>query len=316
MKKHSITYSSKENTFLSIIQKSDPVRLFTSSIHFFWVILGFMLLSGCGNSEEPDREIVAQYKTYVLYRDELDQFLPFGFENDSLVEKDSSFYAQKYIKKWVKDRVIAEHAYKVINNLETRVEARLDNYRYSLINYEYASWIVDEGLQTEVSDEEIQSFYEENQASFVSKGNYYSYFHVRTGLEAPFKQVSWMRSSNEESIKELEAWCKEPGNVISFKLDSTYTNELELVNAGEGFYGNITKIRLRSVYNYYTPNEENRFYNFIKMLDVIEPGEVKPLELCREEIIQLILQDRRQDLIKQAEAALMKQAENSGDLTF
>lgn len=275
---------------------------------FLMLCLMMLWAYGCEQSPEEQKEAVAQYKTDILYRSELEAFMPPLFKADSNFIKDSLHYAKQYIDQWLKDRIIAEQARKVIGNLDKRIEARLENYKYTLINHEYALWLLARGLNQVVTEDEIRNYYEQNPDRFISRANYFSYFHIRTSQTNPYQQITWMRSSDLADIEKLKEWAQADTNIVMVKLDSVFVTDGTVKAVGEGYWNDITNIRPNTLLNYYTKIEEKKLFNFFKMLNVIKEGDMKPLSLCREEITMQILENRKQNLINQREKELFEQA--------
>ncbi|MEM6767596.1 MAG: hypothetical protein AAF824_18800 [Bacteroidota bacterium] len=279
---------------------------------FFLTVLlgGVTLMTSCKKNVPAEKEVVAEYKGEELYREEITLFLPQQMLSDSNRVADSTRLADKYVQRWIKDRLMADQARSQIQDLDEKIQYQLENYKYQLIQQEYINQVLSQQLDTRITESEIQNFYEQNQDKFVSKAAFYSYFHIRTPILNPYQQVAWMRSRERVDIDKLKEWAETEGEAVMIKLDSTFLSNQEILVAGTGFFGDITRIRKGTVYNYFT-NQEEKYYNFIKVLNVIEPGDIKPLTLCRNEIVQRILNKRKYLLIERTESDLWQKAERS-----
>ncbi|MEM7514168.1 MAG: hypothetical protein AAF388_24805 [Bacteroidota bacterium] len=276
------------------------------------LLIGLISLSflSCNKNVPVEQEVVATYKGEKLYREEVNQYLPFQIVSDTARIEDSTRLADKYVQRWIKDRLMADQARSQIQDLDEKIQYQLDNYKYQLIQQEYINQVLRQQLNTNVSDSEVENYYQQNQDKFKSKAPYYSFFHIRTPVLNPYQQVAWMRSAESSDINRLKEWAEGEGESVMIKLDSTFLPNQEIILAGEGFFGDITRIRKKTVYNYFT-NQDEKYYNFIKVLDVIEAGEVKPLSLCRNEIVQRILSKRKNRLIEQTESDLWQKAQKN-----
>ncbi len=287
------------------------MKIFTSRSSYRY-LCGIILLcsgwvAGCEYQEREEEEIIAEHNGEYLYKSEIETFIPSFLNVDSTRREDSVRLVGQYIEQWKKDRIIADQARKVISNLDQKIEARLERYKYTLINQEYAEWLLDKGLNVRVSGEEVENFYLQNPDKFLSRANYYCPFHFRTSLSNPYKQARWLSSGKPEDLANLRDWAESDSTVMMAKLDSTYITDGNLKVMGEGFWGDISKVKANVPYNYYTKDENGKsLFNSLLMLKVIKVGDLKPLELCREEIRRRIIEIRKQNLIKQGERDLLK----------
>ena len=66
------------------------------------------------------------------------------------------------------------------------------------------------------------------------------------------------------------------------------------------------------VYNYRTTEEGTRYYHFFKILGRIREGEPLPVSLCIGRIQDILLNQRKLDLIEETEADLVQKAKSAG----
>ncbi|MCB0836279.1 MAG: hypothetical protein KDD99_06395 [Bacteroidetes bacterium] len=283
-----LTCSSKNNLFYSLV-----------------VLVLYGLISGCNqNQGRPAKEdIIAKYNQEVLLREEIDFFIP-----DSLSTGDSTLFAQKYIDEWVESQVIREAALKEVSQLDNKIKYKLKAYEYKLMEHEFASWLIeDKSDRLEVSEADIRNYYNKYPEKFVSGEPYYQYFYVKTKLAKQYNLVNLMQSQDREKIDELVEWSKE--NAEEYLLDSTYVPEAELTRISDGFYfGNIRRASKSTTYPYQHNEGDTTYYDFFRLIDDVNAGDIMPLSLVRDRIENILRNQLKNTLIEKTETDLIQQA--------
>ena len=128
-------------------------------------IIGIVLpaLSSCraiSNFLRND-EVVAEVGLDRLYRSDLNAVVPRG-----IPAEDSVRLARQYINTWATDRIFVSIAEEQLSKAEKDVAKELEDYRISLLKYRYEQLYVNERLDTAVSDDKIEEYYETHKESF------------------------------------------------------------------------------------------------------------------------------------------------------
>ncbi|MEZ4777498.1 MAG: hypothetical protein R3D00_30255 [Bacteroidia bacterium] len=276
------------------------------------IVLLLLTFAACQNNTGPGKgDVIARFDNELLLREEVDYFTP-----DTLKGEDSIKYAKQYIEEWVRSQTIASAALREVDDLENKVNYKLKTYEKKLMETEFAAWLIQEKPELLiVSDAEIRNYYNKYPDKFVSKQEYYQYFYISTKLERQYQLVNEMKTTDPQKIKELITWSAT--NAADFRLDSTYVPGVELDRISKGFYfGNIRKASESTVYPYAHTEDETTYYDFFRLLDVINPGDQLPLSLCRDRIINIILNQRKNTLVDQTESNLIQQAKAAGKVTY
>ena len=109
---------------------------------------------------------LARAKNNYLYPNDLVGLVKPGTSTDDSVE-----LVNKFIDDWARKQLLISEATGKINVDEAEIERKMLDYRYSLIGYEFQQYYINQNLNTEVTEEEIQAYYEENLDNFVLKQN-------------------------------------------------------------------------------------------------------------------------------------------------
>ena len=125
------------------------------------VVIGLMMiltLASCQNSRNGNGDkIVATVYDKILYQSDLQDVLyeEISF-NDSLVR------TKAFIDKWIRRQLLIHQAENTIDKSELDFSRQMEDYRNSLIIYKYESMLVEQNLDTVISEEEIEKYLKDN----------------------------------------------------------------------------------------------------------------------------------------------------------
>ena len=101
----------------------------------------------------------------------------------------------------------------------TSIEKQLEDYRTSLIIYAYQKELIKQKLDTSISENDIQKYYDANKANLILEHNILKVKYIQLSLNTPnYKKVKqWCLSEDKKDIDSLEKYCHQFSN--SFLLD-------------------------------------------------------------------------------------------------
>ena len=129
-------------------------------------ILSISLLISCKWNKSVTEYVygktpIVEIGTDVLYEEDIKQVLPLG-----LSDADSTLFAQQFIKNWAQDVLFYQNAIRNIPDTKD-IDRLVENYRRSLIEHEYQRRLIEQKFSSEISDDEIEQFYNDNERLFV-----------------------------------------------------------------------------------------------------------------------------------------------------
>lgn len=262
-----------------------------------------MLFSTCRRQAE-ESPLVAQVYDYELHKSDLA-----GLVGEGVSAEDSVLIVNNYIEQWVRQSVLLAKAEK---NVSDDFSRQMREYRNSLLTYAYERQIVDQLLDTVVSDEEIADYYALHKEEFPLKSSIVKVVYVtapaKSPVKAKLKALLSKQKFDEDDIVDLERMAARNGfegyydaNVWLpfFSLQSmvpitTYNEDLFLKH------------------NRYVTLSDDTMSYFVRFLDYKVTDEVSPLELQQNNIKSIILNHRRVELLAKLQADLLKEAEEGG----
>jgi hypothetical protein len=271
---------------------------------FFLFGLFFVLLfSSCTSffSGSTDEKPIARVGSAYLFRSDLpsETFAQTGINENAggkVSKGDSIQLVKKYIDNWIHETLLLQHAEKNLSNDQKKFDKMVEDYRKSLITYEYESELVKQKLDTLVSDDEIGKYYEENKANFELKDNIIKVIYVKVRKKAPKveKVKEWYRSSDIKDRDALTSYCYQ-------YADNFYLDE----NAWLLFDDVLKEIPIK-LYDKEAFLQNNRtietqdttFYYFVNIKGFMTKNAASPLSFEKENIRSILVNKRKVALIR------------------
>lgn len=259
-------------------------------------------LTACEPAADPEKgEVVAKVYGYYLYESDLTGVVPSGTP-----KKDSLFLVGNYIDNWVKKRLLLRQAERNLTPKQQDFTQKLDDYKNSLLIYTYENELIRQKLDTIVAEAEIEAYYEQNKGSFELRYNIVKVVYVVLPHDSEevkdFRKL--LKNSDTLSISVIEslalqyAYSYYIGDEIWIRFDDlleqvpieTFNQELFLRN------------------NKYLEIDDNPFLYLIRFKDYMISESVSPLEIEHDNIRNIIINRRKQELIRSMHAELFDQA--------
>lgn len=250
-------------------------------------------------------EVVAQVYDATLFRSDLDKVIPAG-----LPEEDSVRLANQYINSWALEHVFTGVAEQQLSKAEKDVMQELEAYRRSLLKYRYEQLYVNERLDTAVSENMVQKYYEDNSEMFVLK---------RPVVKARFLSISSQSPMLEQIRKKMSS--SELADMV--EVDSlAYSAALKYMT-WEGKWIDINNLSLEFGLDNATLLSKKRG-NWIEVSDSVgltniayisafrDKGEMAPIEYSTPSIKDKIVSLRKQELVNSLEQNLLEDARQNG----
>ena len=250
-------------------------------------------------------EVVAEVGSEKLYRSDLDKILPKG-----LHAEDSTRLAMQYIATWASDLVFISIAEEQLSKTEKDVTKELEDYRKSLLKYRFEQLYVNERLDTAVTDEQVQEYFDAHRDKFVLprpvvKARYLSIFS-----DSPAKEQIKRRMSSSDIDMLVEA------DSLAFSAAHKYTgwndewiDSAVLAREFDMDYSSMMSLKK----NGWIEKDGNDGLSSIAFIsDQVDGGELAPIDYAAESIRDMIISARKQRLIVTLEQDLLKDARDNG----
>lgn len=273
------------------------------------VILGMtlvcFLLGSCteqqGTDEADKGKIIATVYAYNLYENDLAGIIPAG-----LTVEDSTRRAENFINSWVREMLLLSKAESNLPANDPEMEKKLRDYRNSLVIYSYETELVHQKLDTIVSDEEIEQYYNEHPNDFQLRDNIVKVIYVKVDLKAPniSKVKTWVKSDKPQDREELDKYCRQ------------YATNYYLDDNSWLLFDDLLKEVPIQTYNRELFLQNNRFVEvsdsshiyFLNIKGFMTRNSQSPLSFEKDNIRSIILNKRKLELIDQMHDDLYNEA--------
>lgn len=261
---------------------------YSYAIYFFLLVVGLMSCKDAFTFSEAEKdEIVVKIEDKVLFKSQLKNLI-----HEDMSPQDSITVVNGFIENWIRDNLMIIEA-------EKNVPAGLDlnkllaDYRASLLVYNFEKKLIEEKLDTQITEQQIANFYE------LTKDQYILSHSIYKGIVAVFPK-------NYAGSKELVSLLKkEDLSEAFFQIRNKATSSVLDLNKWyslEEFSGIVPggamkmkdKLTKGSVLQF----QHNGMECFVKIVDKYNENQVPPLEYIQDKIVKVILNNRKTALIK------------------
>lgn len=249
-------------------------------------------ISSCGTSTHPaDEKPVARAGDSYLYPSDLKEIISKNPE-----EKDSAGIVSKYINNWIHETLLLQQAEKNLTDDKKRFDKMVEDYRKSLITYEYESELVKQKLDTIVSDDAIEQYYEENKSNFELKDNIIKVIYVKVRKSAPKveKIKEWYRSDDTKDRDALSSYCYQ-------YADNFYLDENTWLLFDDVLKEIPMKLYDKEAFlqnNRVIETQDSAFLYFVNIKGFMMKKSASPLSFEKSTIRSILLNKRKVELIK------------------
>jgi hypothetical protein len=269
-----------------------------------FIFAGFLFLCACDGQKDKSEEKV---KPLAIAGNE--ELSPEGLKDIVISTgnpKDSVGSEAKSIEKWATESLFYQEALTKLAEDEMQVERQVQDYKKSLVNYIYQTKIIEANLDTNVSREEIESYYNDNKNSFILKDNIVKVNYYKIPLKVPVldKMKRFIYSALPKDKEQLQTMCLQYAENF-FVNDSTWLylddikKEVPKLKDQPDLYiyqGRIVEL------------SDDQFYYYLKIKEIKVKNSVSPINFERQNIRNFIINRRKTQLIDQYKQQLLEKA--------
>ncbi|HNR41411.1 MAG TPA: hypothetical protein PKL65_04195 [Bacteroidales bacterium] len=268
-----------------------------------YAVLILILNPGCRSNSPASRRIpLAKAGNTILYYDEIPEQV-----TGLITAGDSNIVIQNYINSWAKRVLMYQKAEANLSSeLKNEIEKQLDETRVNLIVHEYQQKMMQAKMDTIITDNDLESYYAENENSFYLTSNIVKALFIKLPVETPginrIKQL--YRSDNQKDMQDLEALCFQFAEKFDdfnekwITMDRLMLELNEKITGQEAFLSRNNHIEVTDSFSVY----------LIRIYDFRLRGSLAPFEYVRDDIKRIIWNNRRIGFIKNLETEIYNDA--------
>ena len=265
-------------------------------------IISLLLLASCDFFQKKTKEVVvAECYGKYLYESDLVGIVPAGTSIMDSIQSVSTF-----IDSWIRRQVLIHQAENNLEKEELAFQKQIEEYRNSLVIYTYESQLINQKLDTIVSEDEIADYYEQHKEDFQLRNTMVKAAYVILDEGCPHKETFQKLLSDPDTLLlhniDVLATYYAVKNYLDvdhwMRLDElTSLIPIEIFNA-ESF---LKKTK-------YVCFEMNEFTYIVRFVDYLLEESTSPLEMERDNIKSVILAHRKQALLEKMKTSLYNKA--------
>jgi hypothetical protein len=268
------------------------------------------VMTGCGQEHNhKGKTPLVEVSGEFLYKEDLQAALPLNISKD-----DSVLFAEHYIRNWIEDALLFDKAEGNIPDND-KISKLVENYRRALIMHTYQEELVNQKLANDISEEEINAYYEKNKELFRLDNPLVKGLFIKVPLSSPdLGNVRvWYRKNNQDVIEKLEKYSLR--NAVSY--DYFYDRWTSVPDVA-------AKIPLKVLdtdANYLDKNrnvevKDTAFCYFLHIEDFLGKDKQKPLDFARDEIKEILINLKRVEFINKVKEDLYQRASDRNKIIY
>lgn len=258
-------------------------------------------MASCLNNNQDKGLVVARCYEYKLYETDLA-----GIVTPEMSPADSIERVSNFVNNWISQQILLHQAEHNLRSDQLDFSEELQTYRNSLVIYAYETQLIEQNLDTIVTDEEIEQYYEQHKDNFHLRHDMVRVAYAIVNSSS--KSIKALRDllSDEDTLKIQQF------NDIAEKEAIRYSSDIDTwVRLDE-----MVSLIPIEIYNPQSFFKKNRFMSYddddnkvmVRFDDYLLQDDISPLEVEYDDIKSLILLKRKQELLRQMNTDLYNNA--------
>lgn len=267
-----------------------------------------LLLFSCAETADKGA-LLAQVNEVELYEGDI-QHIYQGY----LTAEDSAKLKSAFILDWIDQQILSQKALE--NELidQNEIERKTESFKKDLLISKLEEVLVTEKLDTSISEQEIEAYYNDHQSEFELNDYLVKVLYLKISTDAPDidKMAQHYKLRKEEDEAQVDIYAKiyaknyyyDPDNWIYFD-DLLKEIPLQDVNK-DRFIMKRSKVRF----------EESGYYYFLNIIDYKLKNTISPISFERNNIKERIINKRVRKLREELKNEIISNAKNSNEVTI
>jgi len=250
----------------------------------------FIACISCNKKSTTNDKTLARVGTEYLYLSDIKHQLP-----TELKSQDSIAFVESFVQKWVMDKLMFEKASLNLESDQEDIEEKVEAFKQSLYVYKYEQKLISQKLDNKVNDDDIKTFYNEHKTEFILSENivkiFFATYPKRAG--SPDKLTKLISSKKDDDIDKFKDFCYQYSSKFYFPEKwmsaASIANDLPNKNSDINSLGRSKQTIVQ---------QDSTSYYVLKVTESVNIGDIAPIEYVQNDIKQVILQKRTQELNK------------------
>lgn len=258
--------------------------------------------------EHGGKTPLVQVGNHFLYQEDVSQVIPFG-----MAKPDSVEFVRTFVRKWVEEQVLYEKAEHNVRG-DDRIDRMVADYRRTLVMNNYERVLLQQKMPGELTEEELKEYYDGNKQLFVLEEPVVKGVFIKAPLKSPgLKELKqWYKDNSDEALEKLEAYAFRNAVIYEYFYDHWVPlSELE---------GKVV-VNLAELSSDFDKNpdieaKDDEYCYLVHIEEYVKEGEAKPYDLARQDIINLLANNRKVEFMDRVKRDLYNESVEAGRIKY
>lgn len=250
------------------------------------ILLIVLALTACSD-KVPESQIAAQVGRSILSVNEVRMQVPMGYTG-----ADSAAFVRDYIDRWVDEHIMYEQGLRNLPDID-KLNQQADDYRRDLIAQTYENELVRQRVSANITDEECQAFYDKYQKQLRVEQPIIQGVFIKILLNSSkLKEIQgWLKSLNDgktDCIEEFDQY----GTHRAADYDNFFDQWVDMYRLTDKLPATVVDAASFLKCKTYEMKDDDYYYLFV-IKDYRLAGEIQPYEFAKQDIFEILVQQRR-----------------------
>ncbi len=266
------------------------------------IFILFLTLLSCEYLKQDTKQMpIARVKDNYLYIDDIKDVV-----SQATTKEDSALLVTNFINRWATKQLLLDQSQINLSVKQQKVFDKLvKDYKTELYTEAYKSNIVSKQLDSTITEQEYETFYNNNKENFrlndhLLKIRYVYLDHNFSDIDAVKRQIKNFEKEDQQLLKEKSLTFK----AYNFN-DYTWIKKENIIEKIPILKNQEKQLLKKS--NFVQLQDSIGVY-LVKIKDILTINDIAPLTYVKPTIKQIILNRRKLDLIKKLEKDITKDA--------
>jgi hypothetical protein len=246
-------------------------------------------------------EVLVRVYDQYLFTSDLEGVIPAGAS-----ARDSLTAVRTFIQNWVDQELLVRKAEENLPEERQDFSRSMEEYRQSLIIYEYEKMLVHQELDTNISRDALQEYYDSHKSNFRLNDDIIDLKYLKIHTDSPYiREFRQLINSDE------------PGDMDSLALySSKYASSFSLMSDNWLQMDEASELLPLENYSYrdfrngrrYLEQRDSVFLYMMLVRDYKPADSIPPLSFVEPNIEKIILNRRKNELVKGMRRSLLQDA--------
>jgi hypothetical protein len=277
------------------------MKLLTGKIYKLPMFAVMLILVSCLNRGSKEQRPLAVVYDKFLYISDVVDILPKGVS-----KADSVKMLNAYVDQWVRHNLMLKLSEDNLNEEQKNVSKQLEDYRSSLLIFKYEQEYILQRLDTAITSEEIQSFYNSNISNFTVDETIVKALFIKVRKDTPYteKIKELYKSYRDDDLKTLDNLAYQVAEKFDYFGDKWLPFSVLQRQFPYPLENSDDYLRSRRTIEM----EDGSYVYLINIREVMFNGQISPLDYERLNIKSIIHNKRKQKLVSDLENKIYNDA--------